>query len=258
MTVPWLFASDIDNTLTGDAPALRALSAQLTGMRAEGSLKLFLVTGRRLDQVIPGFADEQIPEPDAVVSQVGTEIYLPPFRPDSPAISDWDGRLHSLFRRDRAERFLECIDGLEIQPAKFNTPLKVSCYLDKAPDPDAAAALIRERVAPEADAYQVVWSSGRDLDIIPAAAGKGKAIRFLMDHVGLEPRQVIVAGDSGNDRSMFDEFGCGIVVANAQAELAAMRDTVSDDDDFYFARLPFAAGVAEGLRHFGVLQPQPS
>lgn len=254
---PWLLASDIDGTLTGDPAALRQLSAHLTDMRGQGRLALFLVTGRRLDQVIPGFVEEHIPEPDAVVTQVGTEIFLPPYGPASRPLPAWDELLHRAFSRERAERFLDGIAGLEIQPARFNTPLKVSCYLDKAPDPEAAAALVRERVASEGDGYQVVWSSGRDLDIIPAAAGKGKAISFLIEHLGLRPRQVVVAGDSGNDRSMFDEFGCGVVVANAQPELAALRDTLAADG-IYFAKQPFAAGVAEGLEHLGVIGAQSS
>ena len=252
---PWLFASDIDNTLTGDEPALRELGATLVDMRERGELVLFLVTGRRLDQVVPGFEAEGIPVPDAVVSQVGTEIYLPPYGATSRPLEAWDQLLRQRFNRAQAETFLEGVEGLEIQPARFNTPLKVSCYLDKAPDPHEAAATIARRVEPEAEAYQVVWSSGRDLDVIPAAAGKGRAIRFLIEHLSLKPRGVIVAGDSGNDRSMFDEFGRGIVVANAQDELAALRNdpAAAKDIDLYFARAPYAAGVAEGLRQFGVL-----
>ncbi|MFN2115992.1 MAG: HAD-IIB family hydrolase [Anaerolineae bacterium] len=254
MPVPWLLATDIDNTLTGDPDALRGLAAKLSELRWDGRLALFLVTGRRLDQVIPGFADEHIPVPDAVISQVGTEVFLPPFADGSPPLGEWDALLHRAYSRGRAESFLEGIAGLAMQPAMFNTPLKVSCYLDGAPDPDAAAQVIRDRVAaaPDGAGYQVVWSSGRDLDVIPAAAGKGKAIRFLIDHLGLAPRQVVVAGDSGNDRTMFDEFGCGVVVANAQPELAAMRDEESARD-IYFADGRYAAGVAEGLAHYGLL-----
>jgi hydroxymethylpyrimidine pyrophosphatase-like HAD family hydrolase len=106
--------------------------------------------------------------------------------------------------------------------------------------------------AKQEDAYQVIWSSGRDLDIIPSAAGKGKAIRYLIQFLALGSRRVVVVGDSGNDRSMFDEFEHGIIVANAQPELKRLSDE-TPQPGIYFAKQPFAAGVEEGLRDFGLL-----
>jgi sucrose-6F-phosphate phosphohydrolase len=253
MQVPFLLASDIDNTLTGDETSLRRLAADLTSLRSAGQLMLFLSTGRRLEQVTAGFSDESIPVPDAIIGQVGTEIFLPPFVDGMAPMVAWDEHLHLAYERERALAFLDGIDGLVMQPDEFNTPLKVSCFLDEAPDPEAAAAEILRRVAEHGDGYQVVWSSGVHLDILPAASGKGRAIRFLIEHLGLEAGKVIVAGDSGNDRSMFDEFGCGIVVANAQAELAAMAGEPGIGSDIVFASAPYAAGVAEGLQRFGVL-----
>ena len=84
------------------------------------------------------------------------------------------------------------------------------------------------------------------------SAGKGKAIRYLIQLLGLRPLMVVVAGDSGNDRSMFDEFEYGIVVANAQPELKQLGGEVPQAG-VYIAKQPFAAGVEEGLRNFGLL-----
>lgn len=249
----WILASDIDNTLTGDDEALAQLAQRLQGLREAGRLFLILSTGRRLVQVLDGFDGEGLPQGDAIISQVGTEIYLPPFTAGMDPLSEWQERLKADFSRQEAEAFLEGIDGLTMQPAKYNTPLKVSCYLDEAPDPGAAARQIEQRVraAGKENVYQVIWSSGRDLDIIPAAAGKGKAIHFLLSYLDLEAGHVIVAGDSGNDRTMFEEFDCGIIVANAQPELKALP--VGEEDDHYRAENRYAAGVMEGLRHFGAL-----
>lgn len=254
MQVEWVLASDIDNTLTGDPEALKKLGAQLDALRQQKRLFLILSTGRRLDQVLDGFGQEGIPTADAIISQVGTEIYLAPFAVDMAPLPEWDQFLHEEYAREEALRFLQGIEGMEMQPNKFNTSLKVSCYLDKAPDPDRAAALIQQRVieAGAGDKYQVVWSSSRDLDILPADSGKGKAIRFLIQFEKISPQKVIVAGDSGNDRAMFDEFSHGIVVGNAKPELKRLREENSQPG-FYFAQNSFAAGVEEGLRHFGVL-----
>lgn len=249
----WTLASDVDGTLTGDRDSLDRLAARLGEMRSAGRLFLIVSTGRRLEQVLEGIADEGLPEPDAVVGQVGTEIYLPPLGVDTRPMAAWRDRLLSTYSRDEAVSFLEGTEGLVMQPDHFNTELKTSCYLDQCPDPEETAAAIRRRVKPQADRYQVVWSSGRDLDILPAASGKGKAIRFLVEKLGLAPQRVVVAGDTGNDVSMFEEFDKGIVVANAQPELVRVAESLGGGR-VYRASQVHAAGVAEGLEHYGVFE----
>ena len=250
--IHWILASDIDHTLTGDTQALERLGSQIESLRRQNELALFLTTGRTLDEVLTGFEKENIPEADAIITQVGTEIYTPPFSSEMAPLAEWDRFLRQQYSREKAVGFVDDIEGAEIQSARYNTALKVSYFLDKAADPEQAVARIKQRTAAENKAYQVVWSSGKHLDILPAAAGKGKAIRFLINYLDLDPEQVIAAGDSGNDRSMLEEFGCAIIVGNAQPELAELRDR-HDHASFYFAESSFAAGVEEGLRHFGVL-----
>jgi sucrose-6F-phosphate phosphohydrolase len=164
----------------------------------------------------------------------------------------WRKQLLAEYSRETAVSFLAGIDGLVMQPDMFNTELKTSCFLDGCADPDASAAEIQRRVRRHASRYQVVWSSGRDLDILPASSGKGKAIRFLVEHRGLDASQVVVAGDTGNDAAMFEQFDKGVVVANAQPELRALAETMGQRRA-YQARQAHAAGVEEGLEHFGVL-----
>ena len=248
----WTVASDVDGTLTGDRPALDRLVDRLGRLRAGGQLYLIVSTGRRLEQVLSGIAEEGLPEPDAVICQVGTEVYLGPLVEGMPAMPQWHEQLLAQYSRETALEFLEGVDGLVMQPAEYNTDLKTSCYLDRCPSPEQAAEAIRQRIEPHADRYQVVWSSGRDLDILPAASGKGKAIRFLVEQQGLQPEHVVVAGDTGNDASMFQEFGRGVVVANAKPELLGLARKLGEDRVFCASR-PYAAGVEEGLEHYGVL-----
>ena len=253
----WTLASDVDGTLTGDRASLDRLAARLAAKRAAGELFLIVSTGRRLEQVLEGLEGEGLPEPDAIIGQVGTEIYLPPLNESTEPMAAWRERLLADYHRDEAVAFLQGIEGLRMQPDVYNTELKTSCYLDECPDPEAAAQTVRQRVELQADRYQVVWSSGRDLDVLPAASGKGKAIRFLVEQLGLDADRVVVAGDTGNDASMFQEFDRGVVVANAQPELKELADTLGADR-VYRARQPYAAGVEEGLQQYGVLQVAPA
>lgn len=247
----WILASDIDNTLTGNPSALRRLGEKITNLRRQEKLKLFLTTGRSLQEVLDGFAREDIPHADAIITQVGTEIYIPPFSAEMEPLPEWNRRLHQQFSREKAVQFIDDIEGAEIQPQVYNTPLKVSYFLENAPNPEQAAELVKQRVARDGGNYQVVWSSGKHLDILPAAAGKGNAIRFLIDFLQLAPQKVITAGDSGNDRSMLEAFEYGIIVGNAQPELKQLQ-AESQRNGYYFAQNSFAAGVEEGLRHFGL------
>ena len=253
MQISWFIASDIDNTLTGNREALDTLRARFDQKRQKGELFLALSTGRRLSQVIEGFNQEGIPHGDAVISQVGTEIYLPPFSDGEPPLKEWNDMLMQDFSRQEAESFLQDLNGVTMQPEEFNTPLKVSCYIDSEDNPEKTVTEIQRRAAAAGGAYQVVWSSGRDLDIIPAGAGKGKAIRFLLLYLELEPESVIVCGDSGNDRSMFDEFEQGIIVGNARPELKKMQEE-NPPESLYFAQRWYAAGVHEGLVYFNAIE----
>lgn len=247
-----VLATDIDHTLTGDPEALKRLSSQLTLLRESGKLCLFLTTGRTLEEVLNGFEQENIPYADGIITQVGTEIYVPPFFPEMEPLQEWITLLKKQFSRKRAMEFLNGIERAEIQPDRYNTPLKVSYFLDQTPDPEATVKQIQQRMAKVEESYQIVWSSGKHLDILPAAAGKANAIHFLIDYLQLAPQRVIVAGDSGNDRSMLEEFDYGIVVANAQPELKRLKDE-SSRGFLYFAEGSFATGVEEGLKQFGVL-----
>jgi len=250
----WVLASDIDNTLTGGDPeALKRLSQKIAVLGKKGKLFLILCTGRLLNMVLDGHATEYIPQADAVICQVGTEIYLPPFENGQVPMKKWDQLLKKEYTRKKAEEFVKDIDGLLMQPDEFNTPLKTSCWLDQCPDPEQAAKMICERVAPFSQSYRVIWSSGKDLDVLPAQAGKGNAIKYLTDHLSLSPKGVLVAGDSGNDIDMFREEFSGIAVGNAKPELRVFVESLAERDHIYQAKAIYAEGVQEGLKHFGIL-----
>lgn len=249
----WILASDIDNTLTGDEKSLKKLSQTLTTKRQKQELFLILSTGRRIDEVVTGFEKEHIPLPDAVISQVGTEIYFPPFTKNEKPLPDWDKYLRKTFKKKKAKEFIKNIKGLAMQPTRYNTDLKLSVYLDSAPEPQKAADKIRQRVKKSGQkAYQVVWSSSRDLDIIPRSAGKANAIKYVIKKKCPKAKKIIVAGDSGNDKSMFQAFDYGIAVANAKSELKKYLKK-EKSKNHYLAKARYAKGVMEGLKFFDMI-----
>jgi len=96
-----------------------------------------------------------------------------------------------------------------------------------------------------------------DLDVLPGSATKGGTLDWLCRHVSVPLERVLVAGDTGNDASMFLLPGVrGIVVENAQPELI---EAVIKAPTFNATRV-VADEVLEGLEHFGVIPaaPQPA
>ncbi|MGG2476586.1 HAD family hydrolase, partial [Rhizobium sp. BR5] len=68
-----------------------------------------------------------------------------------------------------------------------------------------------------------VYSSDRDLDILPKAADKGAALAWLCGQLRIGLDESVVAGDTGNDRAMFELNGIrGVIVGNALPELVSL------------------------------------
>ncbi len=244
MTTRRLLATDLDGTFVGDDDAMLDLWRDL---ELEGILVVFS-TGRHLSSVEDLYAAvDTTRRAHACVCMVGTEIwhrsadgYL---RDDSwtEVISrDWD--------KSRVEKILSAIPEAEIQPAEWQSPLKISYFLEQnAPE---RLQQIQARLAAEELRAKVVYSSGRFLDLLPWRSGKGEAVRYLADQLGVRVEDVVTAGDTGNDIDMMrPELGFrSIVVANASGELLRHRGA-----SVYHAEAPHAEGIREGLVHFGWL-----
>jgi hydroxymethylpyrimidine pyrophosphatase-like HAD family hydrolase len=70
-------------------------------------------------------------------------------------------------------------------------------------------------------------------EIGPGADDKRAGLRWLCEHLGVDPAHVIAVGDEQNDLSMLEWAGRGIAVANADPQVRAVADEVigSNDDD---------------------------
>ena len=81
-------------------------------------------------------------------------------------------------------------------------------------------------------------------------ASKGLAIQYLTIKWGLDPRKILVAGDSGNDEEMLRGNNLGVIVANYSTELTKLRGRT----DVYFAEGANAWGILEGMHHYHFLE----
>lgn len=249
MTPIKLFASDLDGTLLGNPEASRRFKDSWEALPKASRPLLCYATGRLVQDVIDLLATQVVPWPDFIIGGVGSQIY--DGRTKRP-LHDFNLRFTEGWDLPRIEAIVGAQPGIVRQPPQFLHPYKSSWYLKQA-----SPETIENLTAALAQAglhVSVIYSSGRDLDVLPADTHKGAALSWLCERLGIGLDSVLVAGDTGNDASLFLLPGVrGIVVENAQPELI---EAVVKVPTFNATRV-IADGVLEGLRHFGVV-PNPT
>ncbi len=245
----FLFITDLDDTLVGDDAALEELNHHLSRHREQHGTLIVYSTGRSPMLYQELEAEKSLIEPDYLVLSVGTMIYR--YGSDE-ADSTWAETLSHGWDRDQVTAIAAHFSDLVPQPPSEQTPFKASYFvtLDAAMDllPRLEAALARQGLD-----TQLVYSSGKDLDILPRQGNKGAATAFLQTALSVQPERTVVCGDSGNDLSMFEATESrGIIVGNAKPELRSWYQTQSSSE-IYLAQAHCAGGILEGLRHFGFI-----
>lgn len=246
----FLFVTDLDNTFVGDDQAMLQLSQRLEQHRQEYGTKIVYSTGRSPTLYNALARAKNLLEPDLLVLSVGTEIYLADSDAPNP---DWSAVLAENWDRDLVIALGAHFADLAPQPNSEQRPFKVSYFLTE----DAAIevlpqfeALLKQRGLD----IQLVYSGGKDLDVLPRKANKGMALTFLRDCLGISSEQTVACGDSGNDLSMFvDREERGIIVGNAMPELLNWH-RANPSPNRYLAQAPCAGGILEGLEYFGFLE----
>ena len=245
-----LFSSDLDGTLLGNPEATQRFKTAWEKLPARRRPLLVFNSGRLVDDLRRVSADGGLPAPDYYIGGVGTQIH--DARTDR-FLEDFALFLAENWDLAKLEAVAGAFPGVRRQPDEFQHQFKSSWFLERA-TPEQLAEL-RQRLAAAGLNVAIVYSSQRDLDLLPPRATKAGALQWLCTKLRLGLDQVLVAGDTGNDASMFRLPGVrGIIVENAQPELFA----ATVDIPVYTARAVLADGVLDGLLHYGVISQLPS
>jgi hydroxymethylpyrimidine pyrophosphatase-like HAD family hydrolase len=239
---PFLLAADIDGTMLGDDDGER----QLRALRENrpGSFRLAYVTGRYCWSVRQLIDEGRLPKPDLICGNVGTELIdlgdpenLLGREYAAQVTHPWD--LETIYRLGEG-------DGIRRQDfGDDQPPFQAGFFWDGKAETLAA---FRERLE-GINHHHILASFGEYIDVLPTALGKGKTVEFLQRKLALDPARVVVAGDTGNDREMFETTYFGILPANALDELKA----AARPDRHFQSLLPAGRGVLDGLCHYGFI-----
>lgn len=245
-----LFSSDLDGTLLGNPEATRRFRTAWEQLPARRRPLLAYNSGRLVDDMRQVASHQELPAADFLIGGVGTQIF--DVHSDR-LLADFAQFLGEGWELGPIEELVGAFPGIRRQPDEFQHRFKSSWFLERATADQLAA--LRQRLAGAGLSVSVVYSSERDLDLLPPRATKAGALQWLCLKLRIGLDETLVAGDTGNDSSMFRLPGVrGIIVENAQPEL--LEATV--DIPVYTARAVLADGVLDGLLHFGVISQLPS
>lgn len=232
-----VLATDLDGTFLGGSDADREKFYKFIENNRH-RIGLVFVTGRD-----PGFITnltkkEGVPKPDFVVGDVGTTIaavgddhYLAPIAELEDEIAAAWGDAGS-----RVQVALNKVSGLRLQSSGFR--YRVSYDMDPETFDGQALDIVADL------GLDALISDNRYFDVLPKDVSKGPSLLRLLEHLGIENRKCLVAGDTLNDFSM---LALGLPAVAVGGSEQALLDKVSDLDHLHVAQGIGVAGIAEAI-----------
>ncbi|GGY58866.1 glucosylglycerol-phosphate synthase [Marinobacter zhanjiangensis] len=235
-----ILATDLDGTFLAGDPENRLKLYQLISTHPD--LTLVYVTGRGLESVLPLLSDPTLPQPDYIICDVGCTVVegatqQPIIEIQAEIEKRWPGE-HVV------EDVMAAFDGLSRQEVPQERRCSFLCEPDAVTDEVLAA--VREL------SCDLLYSAGLYLDVLPPEVNKGRTLRDLVNHLGADPENVLVAGDTLNDLSMFEQGFIGVCVGESEPGLL---DATESRARVYHATLSGCGGILEAIGHFGFLGP---
>ncbi|MBM2576018.1 HAD-IIB family hydrolase [Jannaschia sp. Os4] len=232
-----LLVSDIDGTLTGSRAGARRLRRWL----ASAGMPWAVATGRSLTEARRILARWDLPEPDAFVTAVGTELHLPDVGGRATLDETYAARISQGWDAEAARTALSGA-GATFQDEVEQRRWKLGLTGDRV----EAVRVVRVLRNAGVDAT-VIHSHENLIDVLAPRADKASAMARVAEIWGLSVNDCIACGDSGNDASMLRAAGAAILVGNALPEL-----DLPPRPGLIRAVAPYADGVLEGLASLGL------
>jgi hydroxymethylpyrimidine pyrophosphatase-like HAD family hydrolase len=229
-----LLATDLDGTFLAGSPMQKRDLYQW--LKLEKNIQLVYVTGRAIPLILPLLQDASLPRPDFIIGDVGATI------------ADFNGELIGEFIAEidaqwpGEDAVMQALEGLPLLRRQEQPQARrCSFYCDSVALSDSVKARL---VTLECD---VLFSAGHYLDVLPRNINKGSSLKRLVRHLNIQTTDVLVAGDTLNDLSMYTHGFNGVCVNGSETGLLlATRDMPT----VLHAVGPGCEGISEAISHF--------
>lgn len=235
--------ADLDQALVGDDESLKQLCALL---RKERKTCAFgVATGRPLESALRVIRRHGIPAPDILITALGSEIH---YGRELKLDDWWESHIDHQWTPRKVRRVMAKVEGVELQPKEQQSPFKISYFYDpeKAPKVDDIQSLFYQAELP----VNLVLSFGHFLDVLPARASKGLALRYAAHQFSIPLDRILVAGGSGSDVDMMRGNTLAVIVADRHDDELA---TLTELDRVFVPSTKHAAGILEAIDTFDFL-----
>lgn len=232
-----VLATDLDGTfLEGDLQAKRFFYNRLIQLKEK--VLLVYVTGRPVQSVQELCDQGYLPYPHYTIGDHGSHIVD---GTDFQNIDELQDEIITAWNNsnDFLKNMLRNASGLELQP--YVTPYRVAYFYNPIEFEEKVLDQIAEA------GFDYIQSSEMYLDIVAKGVGKGSSLLKLLQLLKIDKNQVITAGDSLNDLSLFKTGLKSIAVSNAEPKLV---DAIQNLKNVYFSNDPGIYGIIDGLRFF--------
>ncbi|MBX2923066.1 MAG: glucosylglycerol-phosphate synthase [Chitinophagaceae bacterium] len=230
-----LLATDLDGTFLGGRQADRLKLYRL--IREQKDVQLLFVTGRGIESVMPLLDNPVIPDPDYIICDVGATVLngktLEPVQPIQSEIEKkWPGTV-------AIRKKLRRVKGL--RPQMVSQQRRCSFFYDENTDIEMVKKIAVDM------GLDVLLSAGKFLDILPQNTNKGSTLKKLAALMQFPEERILVAGDTLNDKSLYDTHYKGVVVGAAEP---ALLDYTANMPHVLQASALGAGGILESMKHF--------
>ena len=236
-----LLATDLDGTLLAGDHKLRRQLYKLLELHPD--FKLAYVTGRGLESVLPLLSDPLLPQPEYIICDVGATVV------DGETQQAIQPLQSNIDQRWPGEQAVAAAMAPFTQLKRQEVPQQRRCSYHAKKDSLSPEI---DRVAAGLDC-DVIYSADWYLDILPRGVNKGSTIRALVEHLSIDPASVLVAGDTLNDLSMFEQGFKGVCVGRSEP---ALVESTKNHSNVMHAEKTGCGGILEALSYFGFLGPQ--
>lgn len=266
-----IIATDLDRTLlpNGKDKLSKGSYELFNKLVKKNKIKLIFVSGRPKESILNSLKKYKIPKPLFCISNVGTIIYEYK-KGRLVEYTSWTAFLEKTkeFNDFKIKEKLKEIKDLTLQEKRYLNKFKVSSYLKNLKKKDIVLKEIKKKL--KNTSYTLIYSVDENtklglIDVMHKNANKIEALTYLIEKIKINKKNILVAGDSGNDFSMLLSGLKGVLVNNSskdvknqlkkQVRKKGLEKKVYFAKGFEFESISlngnYVSGIIEGAKNFG-------